>query len=224
MTGLDSVDQQHQRLADIINELGNLHTKDATAEEIATVLTKLRDYTEYHFQHEAGLMQSWAINENHKAVHLKSHQGFIDCIEKAGEMAATNPSDVVDHLLSFLVKWLVHHITGEDARMAKEIIALRSEASTAQAEIAENPLYDSLINTVSDLYDGLGRRTFEILFLNRQLQAHHDKQEEENALAQDIILRLINHGGLSNPQLRYWFVPTTTFSGDIIAAMSGPEG
>jgi len=223
VTGLDSVDQQHQRLAGIINVLGNLRTQGATAEEIAPVLAELRDYTVYHFQHEADLMQSWAINEAHKAVHIKSHQGFVNCIERAGEMVVTNPSDVLDHLLSFLVKWLVHHITGEDTRMAKEIIALRSGA-VAQTGFAENPLHDSLINTVSDLYDSLGRRTFEILLLNRQLQVCLNQQAEENALAQDIILRLMNHVGLSSPQIHYWFAPTTTFSGDIIAAMPGPEG
>lgn len=223
-TGLVSVDRQHQRLVDIINELGGLHAKKATAEEIAAVLTELRNYTVYHFQHEADLMQSWAVNETHKAVHLKSHQAFVDCIEKAGEMVATNPADVVDHLLSFLVKWLVHHITGEDTRLVREISALRSGNAAVQAELAENPLYDSLINTVSDLYDSLGRRTFEILLLNRRLQAYHDQQEEENALAQEIILRLMNHVGLSSPQIHYWFTPTTTFSGDIIATMPGPEG
>ena len=223
-TGLASVDRQHQRLIDIISALGNLHTRCATAEEITPVLAELHDYTVYHFQHEADLMQAWPINETYKAVHLKSHQSFIECIEKTGELIATNPSGVVDHLLSFLVKWLVHHITGEDARMAREILALRSGSPTTQEGLAENPLYDALIDTVSDLYDSISRRTFETLVLNHKLQTYYDQQEEENTLAQDIILRLMNHGGLSSPQIHYWFAPTTTFSGDIVAAMAGPEG
>lgn len=223
-TGLASVDSQHQRLVAIINELGVLHAKKATAAEIAPALKSLRDYTVYHFGHEEELMKAWPVSEAHRAIHVKSHQGFVKCIDRTAEMAADNPADVVDHLLSFLVKWLVHHINGEDMRMAKEIMALQSGASIDQAGSAGNPLHDALITTVSDLYDSLGQRTFEILQLNRELQAYHDRQEEENALAQEIILRLMQHGGLSSPRLHYWFSPATTFSGDIIAAMHGPEG
>ncbi len=223
-TGLFTVDSQHQKLIDIINELGNLHAQGATTEKIIPVLAELRDYSVYHFRHETDLMQSWPVNESNKAAHLKAHKGFIERIEKVGDLIATNPADVVDHLLAFLVKWLVHHITGVDTRMAKEILALRSGVTAGQAGLAENPLHDALIDTVSELYDSIGARTFEILELNRQLQVYHDKQEEENALAQDIIMRLIRHGGLSGPQLHYWFAPTATFSGDIIAAMRGPEG
>ena len=223
-TGLADVDSQHRRLIDIINMLGNLHARGATAQELLPVLAELRDYTVYHFQNEANLMQSWPVNAANKAAHLKAHQGFVERIEKAGEMITTNPTDVVDHLLAFLVKWLVHHITGVDTRLAKEIFALRSGLSPEQIKLEENPLHNALIDTVSELYDSIGARTFEILELNQQLQAYHDRQEEENALAQDIILRLMKRGGLSSPQLHYWFAPTATFSGDIIAAVPCPEG
>jgi len=131
---------------------------------------------------------------------------------------------VTDHLLAFLVKWLVHHITGIDRRMAREILALRAGVSAEQAGLAENPLHDSLINTVSDLYDSIGLRTFEILELNRQLQFYRHRQEEENALTQSIIMRLIQRDELSSAQVNYWFEPTETFSGDVIAAVPGPEG
>ena len=222
-TGLGTVDSQHRRLIDIINMLGSLHAQGATPEELLPVITELRDYTVYHFQHEADLMQSFPVNQVNRAKHLKAHQGFVDLIVRAEEMIATNPDDVVDHLLAFLVKWLVHHITGVDTRLSREILALRSGVAAGQDGVAENPLHDALIDTVSDLYDSIGARTFEILELNRQLQVYHDKQEEENALAQDIILRLMKRGGLSGPQLHYWFAPTATFSGDIIAAAPCPE-
>lgn len=219
-TGLDSIDRQHRHLVEIISRLEVLHGQGATVGEVADTLAELRQYTVYHFQHEAELMQAWPINKSHKAVHFKSHRGFVNRLEEAEKLIATNPADVVDHLLSFLVKWLIHHITGEDVRMVREIAALRSGTSV---ESAENPLHDALINTVSDLYDSLGQRTFEILSLNRQLQTYHDQQEEENALAQEIIMRLMSHVGLYHSQVHYWFSPTATFSGDIVAAMTGPQ-
>ncbi len=223
-TGLPDVDSQHQRLIDIINELGRMHVEGATVEELLIVFAELRNYTVDHFQHEAELMQRWPVNEANKAAHLKAHQGFIDRIDKAGELISTHPDAVVDNLLAFLVKWLVHHITGVDARMAREIIALRSGDAGRQNGIAESPLHEALVDTVSDLYDSLGTRTFEMLELNRQLQAYHDKQEEENALTHDIITRLVQREELSNSKLHLWFSPAAIFSGDIVAAVHGAKG
>lgn len=223
-TGLADVDNQHKRLVDIINKLGSMHAGGASTRELSEILTELRNYTVYHFQHEADLMQSWPVNEANKAAHLKAHQGFIKRIDKAGELIATHPDAVVENLLAFLVKWLVHHITGVDTRMAREIIALRSGKAGRPSGIAGGALHDALIDTISDLYDSLGTRTFEMVELNHQLQVYHDRQEEENALAQGIILRLIQREGLSSPQLHYWFAPAAVFSGDIVAAVRGPEG
>lgn len=223
-TGMADVDSQHRRLIDIINELGRMHAEGATVEELLVVFAELRNYTVYHFQHEADLMQSMPVNEANKAAHIKAHQDFIGRIEKASELIATHPDAVVDNLLAFLVKWLVHHITGVDARMAREMIALRSGDASKQTGIAENPLHDALVDTVSDLYDSLGARTFEMVELNSQLQAYHDKQEEENALTRDILMRLVEREGLSSSQLHYWFAPAAIFSGDIVAAVHGTGG
>lgn len=223
-TGLDNVDSQHKQLVELINKLGNMHAEGATAQELSDVFTELRNYTVYHFQHEADLMQSVPVNEANKAAHLKAHRGFVERLEKAGELIGTHPDAVVENLLAFLVKWLVHHITGVDTRMAREIIALRSGKVGRQFEMAERPLHDALVDTISDLYDSLGARTFELMELNHRLQVYHDKQEEENALAQDIILRLIEREGLSSSQLHYWFAPAVVFSGDIVAAVHGPGG
>lgn len=223
-TGLPDVDSQHQRLIELVNTMARLHARGATTGELASVLAELRDYTVYHFEHENKLMESLPINEANKAVHLKDHRGFVNIVLRAEELIATNPADVTDHLLAFLVKWLIHHITGIDTRMANEVVALRSGVSAEQAGLAANPLHDSLINTVSDLYDSIGLRTFEILELNQQLQIYRNRQEEENALTQGIIMRLIQRSGLSSAQLHYWFAPTETFSGDIIAAVPGPQG
>lgn len=223
-TGLDDVDSQHQRLIEIINALGRMHAQGASTDELRAVFAELRDYTVYHFQHEARLMREWPVNPDNKAAHLKAHRFFVERIEKAGELIATDADAVVDHLLAFLMKWLIHHITGVDRRMAREIIALRAGDGASQAALADNALHDALIDTVSDLYDSLGTRTFEMVELNRQLQVYHDRQEEENALTQDIIMRLVQRKGLSSAHLHYWFAPAAVFSGDIVAAVHCPEG
>lgn len=175
-TGLVDVDQQHQKLVDIINHLAALHHGRATSSELLAILLELRRYTVYHFGCEEALMQAHPVNEARKAAHLKAHSSFIERVDSAAGMFNTNPADVVDHLLAFLVKWLVHHITGVDARMAREVLALQSGLPVAESDPV-NTLHEALIDTVSDLYDSIGQRTFQMLELNRELEAEIDRRQ-----------------------------------------------
>jgi two-component system, HptB-dependent secretion and biofilm response regulator len=56
------------------------------------------------------------------------------------------------------------------------------------------------------------------------LQRYHDDREAENALAGEIMDRLLHRQGLSDPRVRYWLMPASEFSGDIVAACFSPRG
>ena len=58
----------------------------------------------------------------------------------------------------------------------------------------------------------------------RLLQRYHDAQEQENTLAQDIVLRLMHRRGLADSRLHDWLSPAARFSGDIIAASGSSDG
>ena len=169
-TGLGDVDAQHQQLIGIINALAELHQREAARSELLRVFAELREYTRYHFQTEEDLMRSLAVDAANTTAHIKAHHGFIERIARAEQLMASHPGDVVAHVLAFLVKWLVHHITGVDARMAAEILLLRSGVDLQKRGLANNPLHDALIDTVSDLYDSIAARTFEMIEVNQQLQ------------------------------------------------------
>jgi diguanylate cyclase (GGDEF)-like protein/hemerythrin-like metal-binding protein/PAS domain S-box-containing protein len=181
-TGLADLDVQHRRLIDIINELGGLSAQGANHDDLVFVLDELRSYTRYHFQHEADLMDSYPVNETNRHSHLKAHQDFIGRINHAAALAATSTVDVVNHLLAYLVKWLLHHISGVDARMAREILALRA-GQPPEKIAAVQPLNDALIDTVSDLYDTIGARSIEMAEMNRELHAEMERRQRiEQAL------------------------------------------
>ncbi len=184
-TGLDDVDAQHQKLIGIVNELANLQACGTATDELFTVYDELKSYTLYHFGHEEELMNAWPVEPHNKATHLKAHQGFIQRIGKIDELVVSHPSYVIDHLLAFLVKWLIHHISDVDKRMAREIIALRS----GQAVVEDDGNKDLLSNSLSELYDGIGIRALEVIDLNIQLQAEVErrkKAEEEAQLAAQV--------------------------------------
>lgn len=56
------------------------------------------------------------------------------------------------------------------------------------------------------------------------LQSYHDEREAENALAGDIMLRLMHRSGLSDKGLHHWLMPASHFSGDVVAAVRSPQG
>ncbi|MDP2794678.1 MAG: fused response regulator/phosphatase [Sulfurisoma sp.] len=57
-----------------------------------------------------------------------------------------------------------------------------------------------------------------------RLQAYHDHQEVENALAADILSRQLTRKGLADPVLASWVAPAAKVSGDVIAAARAPDG
>ncbi len=57
-----------------------------------------------------------------------------------------------------------------------------------------------------------------------RLQRYHDQQEEEAALAQQIIQRLTLREGIADPHVVHWLSPAANFSGDILIAVRSPQG
>lgn len=179
-TGLEGVDEQHKKLVAIVNKLAKLQACDTAPDELIAVYDDLKNYTLYHFGYEEDLMNAWPVDGANKAAHVNAHRGFIERIDKIDELISSHPSYVIDHLLAFLVKWLIHHISDVDKRMAREVIALRSGETVSDESTNQN----QLSNAISELYDGIGVRSLEVLDLNIQLQAEIDRRQLAEEAAQ----------------------------------------
>ncbi len=75
MTGLATVDQQHRHLVGLINQFDNLlmQPEGADADAIEQLFAELKDYAQYHFQDEEGLMERSAMDPRHMAQHRTEH-------------------------------------------------------------------------------------------------------------------------------------------------------
>ena len=176
-TGLAVIDEQHETLLGIFNTLAAAQTRGLEAQAMEPLFEELVRYTREHFRTEAELMQTWALSATHRAMHLRAHQSFIDFLRRARALAPTNPADVAVDLLAFLAQWLLHHIMGMDARMARQIRALQgAPGAAARAQHEQPTAEDALVDSVSRLQDALGHRTFALLELNRRLQAEIEQR------------------------------------------------
>lgn len=57
-----------------------------------------------------------------------------------------------------------------------------------------------------------------------RLSAYYDEQEREHDLAKDVVKKIMDHPGLTEPGVRFWIQPANHFSGDVVAASRRADG
>ncbi|MBF0622988.1 MAG: bacteriohemerythrin [Magnetococcales bacterium] len=115
---IKSMDQQHRRLVDLVNEVYRTIRAGEIERGLNTVLPELIDYTVNHFKDEEALFEGHGYPETtqHKQKHVSlvsRVQEFMARLEQGGDRA------VALELLGFLKSWLIEHIMGTDAQYAK---------------------------------------------------------------------------------------------------------
>ena len=113
-TGVESVDQQHRELIDVINRVGRAASSGASASELKPELDFMGDYVVRHFQHEEGVMETHrcAAAQKNKDAHRKLVEAYTQW-RKDYEQKGSPPGMVIE-LHQFLTKWLIGHICGVD--------------------------------------------------------------------------------------------------------------
>lgn len=203
-TGIPVVDEQHQRLLGIFNEALVVQTEGASLEQTTSLLESLFDYARYHFREEAQLMRKWAVDEAHRITHLEAHERFIAFLKQTRGLAARHPAEFTAELLGFLARWLLHHIMGLDATMARAIRARQGELAPASkaAPRDEVDAQQYLFDLMGQLTDELGQRTFDLLDQRDRLL----EQSKELLALQDLYRALLRSADIlirshSEPEL-----------------------
>lgn len=112
--GIESIDAQHRRIIDYINELEAARAANDRI-GISQVLIGLTEYTITHFTFEEELMMlaDYPIT----AEHQRAHAAFAARIHRYMEQHESG-ADVTRRLLSELKLWLSQHIQGSDKHYA----------------------------------------------------------------------------------------------------------
>jgi hemerythrin-like metal-binding protein len=115
---VEAMDQEHQRLIDIINCLYAAMREGRGREALAGILDELVQYTRTHFSHEERLMQQAAYPgyEEQRSAHAALVERLGEIREKL--VAGTALSQEV---MSFLKNWLVSHIQGLDKKYGPHV-------------------------------------------------------------------------------------------------------
>lgn len=118
--GLDSIDRQHKKLINLINQLTTAVDYSTGEEFEREALAELVDYTRTHFTYEEGLMEDngYPDFEAHRAQHrlmIAEVEAVLAEYEKDHDTAMRHASD-------YLKGWLINHINGTDKQYSSFLI------------------------------------------------------------------------------------------------------
>lgn len=110
--GVEEFDSQHKSLFTIANEVFQIVFEGKNKEATYEVFARLMDYTVMHFRNEEEMMKKhgYPDYENHK----KQHDILATRVQEMYLNFQTDGVAINEETLSFLVKWVLHHIAKVD--------------------------------------------------------------------------------------------------------------
>lgn len=113
--GVKEVDEQHQKLFEMLNELHQATVNGDEQSALANILNEMVDYTVYHFETEEKLFKKYDYPgyDEHKKAHDELTGQAVELLDKFRDGSAT----ISFELLDFLHGWLLDHTTGLDKDM-----------------------------------------------------------------------------------------------------------
>lgn len=112
--GIQTIDEQHQELVNILNRLFIAVSRREGSRVIGSILDALMSYTQTHFTLEERLMRE----ANYKDIdsHMLVHKKLIEELEQLSRKYMLEETPIYFELLSFLRTWLKEHIQGCDTK------------------------------------------------------------------------------------------------------------
>jgi hemerythrin len=125
--GVKEIDQQHQKLIRMINELNDAMGQGKGKDVLGRTLASMASYTASHFAFEEGYFEEYGYPD--AAAHRKEHQAFLAKVTEFQRDFSSGRIGLSIQVMSFLSDWLRGHIQGTD----RKYISFFREKGLAQA-------------------------------------------------------------------------------------------
>ncbi len=109
---IKDVDEQHQKLIKILNELHEATNVGHGEDIIQNIVAELESYTRYHFELEEKLMRTNHYPDYQE--HKKKHDFFTGHVAELHAGLNAEEKGLTVDALTFLRDWVHEHITGTD--------------------------------------------------------------------------------------------------------------
>lgn len=120
LLGIEKIDEQHKELFNIAQEIYSLMKNQLITDkydQINKLISKLKDYTVFHFSYEEKYMQS--IGYRKFFSHKVEHDDFIEKINNVDlDKIDLDHEHYLIEILDFVVNWIAKHILETDRAYA----------------------------------------------------------------------------------------------------------
>lgn len=110
--GIDSIDNQHKHLVDLINDLYRAMSEGHSKDIMDSILMELVDYGKTHFKTEEDYFATYGYSD--AAAHIKEHEAFLTTVGDLVDKYKRGEYKVSMDTLHFLRDWITHHIKESD--------------------------------------------------------------------------------------------------------------
>ena len=119
--GIDSIDEQHKTIINMINALNDALADGSALEIIHKIFDGLAVYTIIHFDYEEKLFEQYGYAES--AIHIAEHKALRDQVDELKIKMDNGDFMISIEVLSFLKTWLTHHILKTDMAFSEFLIS-----------------------------------------------------------------------------------------------------
>ncbi|PKM54946.1 MAG: GGDEF domain-containing protein [Firmicutes bacterium HGW-Firmicutes-3] len=202
-TGISSIDFQHRKLIDIINDVLRLCFNNDLIDEkkVSEIYKSLSLYVVEHFTSEQQIMKDFLVDSRHFAEHVRVHVEFKKTMNKlfVDHEALINP-DKLGEVAEFLIRWLAYHILSMDKSLTRQIGLIQNEGLSPEeayerekefVETSSEPLLKALralfqlvteknnaLNKANDeLEEKVRVRTISLMEANKKLEEYSMQDE-----------------------------------------------
>lgn len=112
--GVSEIDQQHQKLISLINELNDAMARGKGKDALCDVINGLIRYTGTHFKTEESYFDkfNYEFNDSHK----KEHSDFVKKVSEFRDSFISGRLGLSMEVMTFLSTWLSKHISVSDRK------------------------------------------------------------------------------------------------------------
>lgn len=176
LTHLPAIDNQHHRLVEMINTLGELvmSAEEIELDTLEATRIAILDYAKVHFSEEESLMEKANLDSRHVDHHVAEHRAFLQEVLGLCELCDRSPVECARALVEYLMRWLACHILFVDQTMARQLHSI--EAGLSPLEAFENSVQDQnsgtnpLLEAMTGLFYVVSDRNRDLRILNRELE------------------------------------------------------
>lgn len=115
-TGIKAIDQDHQRLVKLINDLYEAMQDGSGGALLLPIFSALRHYTENHFVREESYMVECGAPDQEN--HVREHRLMVARLAELENRHRHGEAAISLQTLTFLRDWLKNHICAIDQTMA----------------------------------------------------------------------------------------------------------